>query len=105
MTERRSHPRLLDIELVMISWEQDGTKLLQLGNVKDVSLAGMGVIVDRALPAGITVTISYGEGELAGVIRYSSQIGGEDFLLGIEFTGNSRNSTLHFQPELLIAAI
>ncbi len=89
----------------MISCDHGGGTLTQLANVKDVSLSGMGVLVDRALPVGITVAISYGEGELTGVIRFSSQTVDGRFLAGIEFTGNSKNSTLHFQPELLISAI
>jgi hypothetical protein len=104
MKERRSQPRLLDTDLVIISWEHGGAKLKQLGNVNDVSLDGMGVLVDRALPEGITLQISYGEGQLTGVIRYSSQTYDGRFHMGIEFTENSKNSTLHFQPELLISA-
>lgn len=104
MTERRLQPRLLDSELIMVSWIDDGVRLNQLGNVKDLSLGGMGILADRALPLGTAVAISYGEGELAGIVRHTSELVDGHFI-GIEFVGGSRNSTLHFQPELLIPSL
>jgi PilZ domain len=101
MTERRSQPRLLDADLVMVGWEENSTKLNQLGSVHDVSPGGLGVLVSHALPVGTSVTISYGEGELNGIVRHNSQLIDGHFM-GIEFAENSKNSTLHFQPELLV---
>jgi hypothetical protein len=102
MIERRSQPRLLDVELVMLGWKEEDTWLKQLGNVEDVSLNGMGVIVQNDLPVGTSVTISYGEeDELAGVVRYHSQTE-EGYFLGIEFEDGSKDSILHFHPDLLV---
>ncbi|MDQ2775616.1 MAG: PilZ domain-containing protein [Acidobacteriota bacterium] len=101
MNDRRSQLRLLDAELVMITWQGHGGTCKQLGNVEDISADGMEVIVDHAFPSGTSVTISYGEGELTGVVTHHAAIEDRHFV-GIEFIGNSRNSTLHFQPELLV---
>ena len=61
MTERRSHPRVLDSELVMVCWEENSKKFNQLGNIRDLSLGGIGVLVGHSLPVGTSVTISYGK--------------------------------------------
>ena len=105
MKERRSESRLLDCELVMVSWEgADGTWLRQLGTVDDVSSGGMGVVVDDVLPVGVTVRLSYGDEDLVGTVKHSSQRPFGYYILGIEFVAESRDSMLHFQPELLIRA-
>ena len=101
MPERRSQLRLVDSDLVMLTWEQSSVELKQLGNVADVSLNGIGIIVDQLIPPGTAVQISYGDGELTGLVRHHSPAG-EAHSLGIEFTTQSRDSALHFQPELLI---
>ena|SRR5438270_2767681 len=100
MIERRSQPRLLDSELVMIFWEYNGSRLMQLGNVNEVSLDGMSVLVGIALPVGTSLKISYGAGELTGIVRHKTEMPYGQ-VIGIEFAETSKNSTLHFQPELL----
>jgi hypothetical protein len=104
MTERRLHPRLSDSDLILVSWDENGVRLNQLGNVKDLSLGGMGILLDRAFPVGTVVTVSYGEGELTGVVRHNSELI-DSQLIGIEFAESSKNSALHFQPELLIQSL
>ena len=101
MLERRSQVRLTDIELVMLSWEENGTTMKQLGNVEDVSLNGMGVIIDNALSVGTLLTISYGEGNLTGIVRHHRRQAERHFI-GIELGLVSRGSGLHFHPELLV---
>jgi PilZ domain len=101
MTERRLQPRLTACELVMVGWHDGAGKLNQLGNVQDLSLDGMGILIHDALPVGTPVTVSYGYGELTGTVRHSSQLIDATFI-GIEFDEASKNSILHFQPELLI---
>jgi PilZ domain len=86
---------------VLVGWHDGIGKLNQLGNVLDLSLGGMGVLVYDALPVGTPVTISYGYGELSGAVRHSSEVI-DGTLIGIEFDEASKNSTLHIQPELLI---
>ena len=99
--ERRLQPRLVDSELVMICWEENATSLKQLGNVDDVSLGGVGLVVGQALPVGTPVQVSYGEGVLAGIVRHHTPRG-DDHIVGIEFVGDSKDSVQHFHPDLLI---
>jgi hypothetical protein len=101
MVERRSHVRFNDIDLVMLSWEENGTTLKQLGNVEDVSLNGMGVIIDDPLPIGTLLNISYGEGNLTGIVRHQGRQAERHFV-GIELGVVSRGSALLFGPELLV---
>jgi hypothetical protein len=101
MNERRSQVRVLDVELVMISWEENSSACKQLGNVEDLSPDGTSVVVEYAIPVGTSVTISYGEGALTGIVRYYTPCA-DGYFTGIEFVEGSKNSTLHFQPELLI---
>ncbi len=99
--ERRTQPRLTACELVMVGWRDGIGKLNQLGNVQDLSLAGMGILVQEPLPVGAPISISYGYGELGGTVRHSAQVP-DGTLIGVEFDEASKNSILHFQPELLI---
>jgi hypothetical protein len=90
----------------MISWVEGERSLKQLGNVNDVSLNGMGILVDYPLPVGTSVTIAYdslSNGTLTGTVRHHSQ-GLDGHILGIELVGASKDSRLHFQPELLISS-
>lgn len=100
MTDQRSQPRISDAELVMLAWNENGTRFRQFGNVENLSLNGAGMIVDDALPLGITVTMTYGEGELTAIVRHCAAVA-EGHFIGVEFVGNSRASMLHFQPDLL----
>jgi hypothetical protein len=101
MNERRSQIRVLDVELVMVFWEENSSACRQLGNLEDLSPDGISVIVEHSVPVDTLVKISYGEGDLTGVVRHCSPCT-DGYLLGIEFTEDSKDSTLHFQPELLI---
>lgn len=101
MTDQRSQPRISDAELVMLSWEHQDTTFRQFGNVENLSLNGAGIIVDDALAVGITVSMTYGEGELTAVVRHCTSLT-EGYFVGVEFIGGSRASTLHFQPDLLV---
>lgn len=100
MTDQRSQPRISDAELVMVSWDENGTTFRQFGNVENLSLNGAGMIVDDAIPSGTTVAMTYGDGELTAVVRHCAAVA-EGHFIGVEFVGNSRASMLHFQPELL----
>ncbi len=105
LTERRSQLRLLDCELVMLSWTESSIEYKQLGNVEDVSLGGLGLVVDHPLPPGTPVRIAYGEDSLLrGTVKHHSERDGNHYI-GVEFDEDSRNSTLHFQPELLVRPV
>jgi PilZ domain len=100
MTDRRLQPRLTANELAMISYEQEGMRVRQLTNIDDISSNGAGMIVDHPVVVGTAITMTYGEGELAAVVRHCTALA-EGHFIGVEFVGSSRASTLHFQPELL----
>ena len=101
MDNRRLQPRIRDDELVVIYGDENGTTLQQLGNVNDISLNGAGIIVDHTIPVGTAIAMTYGEGLLAAVVRHCAPLE-EGHLLGVEFVGTSRDSVLHFQPDLLV---
>ena len=101
MIDRRLQPRISDAELVMVSWEENGTTLRQLGSLENLSLNGAGMIVDKALAVARAVTMTYGEGELTAVVRHCTPLA-EGHFIGLEFVGESRASVLHFQPDLLV---
>jgi hypothetical protein len=93
MQERRSQRRITDAELVMIVWDDNGTRLCQVGNEENLSANGVGIIADYSLAVGTPVAITYGEGELAGVVRRCAPTL-EGHLVGVEFVGSSRESEL-----------
>jgi hypothetical protein len=85
----------------MVGWHDGIGKLSQLGNVLDLSLGGMGILVYDDLPVGTPVTVTYGYGEVSGIVRHSSPREHGRFI-GIEFDEFSKDSVVHFHPELLI---
>jgi hypothetical protein len=101
MTDRRLQLRISDANLVMLSWNENGTTLRQLGTLENLSLNGAGMIVDKALAVASTVAMTYGEGKLTAVVRHCTPLA-EGHFIGLEFVGDSRGSLLHFQPELLV---
>jgi hypothetical protein len=101
MSECRSQVRVLDAELVMISWEQNSSTFKQLGNVEDLSPDGTSVVVDHGMPVGTSVTMTYGEGELTGIVRHCAPCA-DGYSMSIEFVDESKDSPLHFQPDLLV---
>jgi PilZ domain len=101
MNDRRFEPRISDAELVMLSWNEGGTTLRQLGSVENLSPNGAGMIVDDPLRVGSTVTMTYGEGELTAVVRHCTALA-EGYSIGVEFVESSKDSALHFHPELLV---
>lgn len=98
MHERRSQLRIPESDLVLVSWEDNGIRLNQLGNVKDISRSGIGILVDRIVAVGTRVLVSYREGELAGVVRHKSELI-DGHLIGIELAEGSRHTAPWLQPE------
>jgi hypothetical protein len=101
MIERREEHRITSSDLVLVGWHDGVGKLSQLGNVEDLSLSGMGVLLYDDLPVNTRVTVTYGFGELGGIVKHTSTRDTGIFV-GIEFDEVSKNSIIHFQPELLI---
>ncbi len=56
MIERRTRPGITACDLVMVGWHDGIGRLSQLGNVEDLSLGGMGILVYNDLPVGTPVT-------------------------------------------------
>ena len=102
MSERRLQVRVRNSELVMLGWDEDGVEMKQLANVEDISPNGMGLMINNPLVVGTIVTITYGDGDLVGILRHQSRHV-EGYLAGVEFDPSSRNSALHFDPDLLLA--
>jgi hypothetical protein len=102
MDERRADNRLLCAELVEVSWEDDaGRKRRRVANLEDISLSGICLQLEKAIPAGTAIRMSYGDGELVGIIRYCvfRDIG---YFLGIQLEDGCRWSTQHFKPQHLL---
>ena len=71
MIKHPSGSTLLDGELVMLYWGRNGSTRMQLGNIHRVTLSGVRILADYALPLGTAVRISYGAGYLNGKVAYS----------------------------------
>ena len=102
MHERRIEPRLLCADLVDIQWkDQTGRTRRGVANLEDISLSGACLQVDRPIPQGTSIRISYPNGELNGNVKYCvfREIG---YFLGIEFDSGYRWSQRHFRPQHLL---
>jgi hypothetical protein len=107
MPEKRSEQRLSDCDLVMIGWDGGRRKHKQLGNIRDISLNGIGVRVDHPLPVDTPITICYeslSNGLILGIVRHHTSVKNEH-ILGIEFAAASNESTAPFQPALVVWAV
>ncbi len=102
MNERRIENRLLCAELVELIWKDDlGRTRRRVANLEDISLSGICLQIESALAAGTEVKMHYGDGELAGIVRYCVF---RDFgyFLGVELSEGCRWSTQHFRPQHLL---
>jgi len=102
MNERRTDNRLLCAELVEATWQDDaGRRCRRVANLEDISLSGICLQVEREIPAGTSIAMSYGDGKLVGTVRYCvyRDIG---YFLGIELEEGCRWSTQHYKPEHLL---
>ncbi len=102
MDERRIDNRLLCAELVEVIFEDDlGRKRRRVANLEDISLTGICLQLEKAVPPGTAITMSYGDGELVGIVRYCvfRDIG---YFLGIQLEEGCRWSTQHFKPQHLL---
>src|SRR5690242_19925457 len=102
MKERRTENRLLCAELVELVWEDDsGRKRRRVANLEDISLSGMCLQIEVAIPPGTAITMSYGDGEMVGIVRYC--VYREfSYFLGVQWEEGCRWSTQHFKPEHLL---
>ena len=102
MLDRRVEPRMLCADLVDVRWkDQSGRTRRGVANLEDISLSGACLQVDRPVPQGTTLRMSYPNGELSGIVKYCvfREIG---YFLGVEFEAGNRWSQRHFRPQHLL---
>lgn len=93
---------MLCAELVELMWtDKSGRRRRRVANLEDISLSGICLQVESAIPDGTFVSMRYGDGELTGSIRYCVPRDGAYFL-GIRFEEGCRWSTKHFRPQHLL---
>lgn len=99
---RRDTDRLLCAELVELCWlDQNGRHQRKVANLEDISLSGVCLQIESAIPTGTPVAIHYGDGELFGSIRYC-RFEGLGYFLGVELAEGCKWSTRHYRPEHLL---
>jgi hypothetical protein len=102
MVERRIEPRMLCADLVDIQWrDQTGKQRRGMANLEDISLSGACIQVERPIPLGCPIRISYPDGQLAGKVKYCvfREVG---YFLGVEFDPGTRWSPRRFRPQHLL---
>ena len=100
--DRRVEPRMLCADLVDIRWkDQAGRTRHYVANLEDISLSGACLQVERPVPLGTTMLISYPNGELKGKVKYCvfREIG---YFLGIEFETGQRWSQRSYKPQHML---
>jgi hypothetical protein len=93
---------MLCADLVDVQWkDHSGRTRRGVANLEDISLSGACLQVDRPVPQGTTLRMSYPNGELLGIVKYCvfREIG---YFLGVEFAPGSRWSQRHFRPQHLL---
>jgi hypothetical protein len=99
---RRGPNRLLCAELVELSWlDQSGRSHHRVANLEDISLSGVCLQVESPIPSGTSLSVSYGDGELLGTVRYC-RYEGMGYFLGVELADGCRWSSQHYRPEHLL---
>ena len=100
--DRRANARLLCADLVQLIWQDHaGRERRNVANLEDISLCGVCLQLESPCPLGTHIRMAYGDGELVGIVRYSTHREGAYFL-GVELDESSRWSTKHFRPQHLL---
>jgi hypothetical protein len=87
---------------VDFQWKDtNGRKRRGVANLEDISLSGACLQVDRPVPLGSPIHISYPTGELKGVVKYCvfRDIG---YFLGVEFEEGVRWEQSAYRPQHLL---
>ena len=93
---------MLCADLVDIRWKDPtGRTRRGVANLEDISLSGACLQLDRPVPLGTGMRISYPNGELCGTVKYCvfRDIG---YFLGVEFAPGIRWSEQAFRPQHLL---
>jgi hypothetical protein len=102
MLDRRIETRMLCADLVDLHWkDQSGKKRRLVANLEDISVSGACIQLDKPLPLGTKVRLTYPKGELEGIVRYCvfRDIG---YFLGIEFEPDSHWSLNEYRPQHML---
>ena len=102
MMDRRIEPRMLCADLVDVQWKDSaGRSRRGVANLEDISLSGACLQVERPIPLGAAIRITYPNGELSGQVKYCvfREIG---YFLGVEFDAGHRWSQRDFRPQHLL---
>ncbi len=93
---------MLCADLVDLHWkDQNGKTRRVVANLEDISLSGACIQLEKPIPLGTKVRMTYPKGELFGCVRYCvyREIG---YFLGVEFDGTSRWSLRQYRPQHLL---
>jgi hypothetical protein len=93
---------MLCADLVDIQWrDHTGRSRRGVANLEDISLSGACLQVERPVPLGCPIRITYPTGELSGIVKYCvfREIG---YFLGIEFAPGNRWSQRSYRPQHLL---
>lgn len=102
MLNRRIEPRMLCADLVDIHWKDPNSRSRRgVANLEDISLSGACLQVERPVPLGSSIRITYPSGELIGQVKYCvfREIG---YFLGVEFDPSNRWSQRAYRPQHLL---
>ena len=102
ISDRRIEARLLCADLVDIQWrDQNNRSRRGVANLEDISLSGACLQVERPIPLGTVMRITYPNGELTGHVKYCvfREIG---YFLGVEFDPGNQWSQRSYRPQHLL---
>ena len=102
MMDRRIETRMLCADLVDLQWkDKAGRTRRSIANLEDISLSGACLQVERPIPLGTVVKVSYPKGDWVGKVKYCvfREIG---YFLGVEFGEGIRWSQRTFKPQHML---
>jgi hypothetical protein len=102
MFDRRIEMRILCADLVDLQWKDKRGRLCRaIANLEDISGSGACLQVDRPVPLGTELTMTYPKGELSGKVKYCvyREIG---YFLGVEFDEGVRWKRQDFRPQHML---
>jgi hypothetical protein len=102
MFDRRIENRMLCADLVDLQWKDKGGRTRRaIANLEDISVSGACLQVERPIPLGSILRVTYPKGELICRVKYCvfREIG---YFLGVEFEDGSRWTEREFKPQHML---
>jgi hypothetical protein len=102
MFDRRIEMRMLCADLVDLQWkDKSGRTRRAIANLEDISVSGACLQVERPIPLGTLVRVTYPKGELICRIKYCvfREIG---YFLGVEFEDGQKWTEREFKPQHML---